>query len=1096
MGKVNGRLFGTILHPLGGVGIVLAVSLSLIFGWNGNLLAQNYTINPGGNNSGTTMDILDPKVGVNVTVPSASPSNNIVNIFENITEAEIQGFVGGFKNGQDSINNTININASGNVTGQVFGGLANNTNNAINNRVIVNTTSSDTGVWMNGSDIGGNVIGGGVVSGLAENNTVTLLNGTIEGNLVGGLTTLNGTVRNNTAIVDGTDANVTDVFGAQSYDTGILLENKVIIYNGTINNNIYGAALANATGTVANNSVTIYNATVEGNIFGGFNDNLSTANSTNVIGNKVVIHGGDFSGNITGGRSGSGQSDGNSVEIDDTTHNVSTIAADTNVYGGYSSNGSARSNSVIIHELADIFQADTIAGGYSESDPTGNVSDNKVDVTFVNVSNIYGGYAKSGNLTNNNVTVKKSEISGDVAAGYANIKGDVEGGYLFLEDTKVTGDIVGGYSGNGSARRNEVIVSDSDDVGNIYGGYSDNGTVSFNKVSFLNNSVSTGNVTGGHSELGEVFNNTVNIMGKEVGGDVIGGYSEKGIAKFNEVYVWSGQVNGSVMGGTSLDGAVEGNYVFASDVKVIGDIYGGYATNGASSNNTVVVSNTTFANLSGGYSSGHASDNKVLAYNINGTNVYGGYSQNGNATNNYVVLSDSANLTGLYGGRAASGDSYTGNTLFVNEYSNENSNIGKVANFQYYQFYLPASVADGFAALKATDIDLGATPVVDSIDVDAGAQIGFGDTIVLMSATNEIVGAENIDTDARYVGSYGYLFHYGYELGVEDDGHQLVAKVISSPSVTSHSKIVTETSAARLAFVNQAQDYLADKGISLAKARSATENGLGVFTGVSGGKNRYDTGSHVDLTGYNALIGVSMSNFFDQNRLTVGLFGELGYGSYDSFVPIPGAETAEAEGDVSYVGGGVLSRYDIQSSAGTLYLEGSARFGNAKADFMDKKNRFANRRVSFKTSGKYFGAHAGVGYDLRVAEDLGVDVYLKYLWNRQSGGKESVFGQKFSLDDADSSRVKAGARVNYNYSDSIRPYVGGAYIQETSGEADASVYGVSLPNASLKGSSALAELGVTLLSSDSFPISLDAGVQGYFGIRRGLSGTLDIKYEF
>jgi hypothetical protein len=42
----------------------------------------------------------------------------------------------------------------------------------------------------------------------------------------------------------------------------------------------------------------------------------------------------------------------------------------------------------------------------------------------------------------------------------------------------------------------------------------------------------------------------------------------------------------------------------------------------------------------------------------------------------------------------------------------------------------------------------------------------------------------------------------------------------------------------------------------------------------------------------------------------------------------------------------------------------------------------------------------------------------------------------------------------------------------------------------------MAELGINLMSDDTIPISLDAGVQGYFGIRRGMSGTLEVKYEF
>jgi outer membrane autotransporter protein len=151
---------------------------------------------------------------------------------------------------------------------------------------------------------------------------------------------------------------------------------------------------------------------------------------------------------------------------------------------------------------------------------------------------------------------------------------------------------------------------------------------------------------------------------------------------------------------------------------------------------------------------------------------------------------------------------------------------------------------------------------------------------------------------------------------------------------------------------------------------------------------------------------------------------------------------------------------------------------------------------NFKSSSTYVGAHVGTGYDMQVAEQTDVDVYFKYLWNRQSADNVHLMGATVKLEDATSSRIRTGARINYAYSDFIKPYIGGAYMYEFNGDTDATAFGINLPNADLKGSSAMAELGITLLNSDTIPISLDAGVQGYFGNRRGMSGSLDVKYEF
>ena len=42
----------------------------------------------------------------------------------------------------------------------------------------------------------------------------------------------------------------------------------------------------------------------------------------------------------------------------------------------------------------------------------------------------------------------------------------------------------------------------------------------------------------------------------------------------------------------------------------------------------------------------------------------------------------------------------------------------------------------------------------------------------------------------------------------------------------------------------------------------------------------------------------------------------------------------------------------------------------------------------------------------------------------------------------------------------------------------------------------LGELGVRLTSSKNLPMSFNLGVQGYVGKREGVTGSLQIKYEF
>ena len=48
----------------------------------------------------------------------------------------------------------------------------------------------------------------------------------------------------------------------------------------------------------------------------------------------------------------------------------------------------------------------------------------------------------------------------------------------------------------------------------------------------------------------------------------------------------------------------------------------------------------------------------------------------------------------------------------------------------------------------------------------------------------------------------------------------------------------------------------------------------------------------------------------------------------------------------------------------------------------------------------------------------------------------------------------------------------------------------------LKGGTGVGELGVTFKPSSDSGFALDLGVQGYVGVREGVTGTLQLKWEF
>jgi hypothetical protein len=48
----------------------------------------------------------------------------------------------------------------------------------------------------------------------------------------------------------------------------------------------------------------------------------------------------------------------------------------------------------------------------------------------------------------------------------------------------------------------------------------------------------------------------------------------------------------------------------------------------------------------------------------------------------------------------------------------------------------------------------------------------------------------------------------------------------------------------------------------------------------------------------------------------------------------------------------------------------------------------------------------------------------------------------------------------------------------------------------LNGDTGIGELGLVVAPSKGLPVSCDVGIQGYVGERQGVTGSLQIRYEF
>ncbi|GHT52660.1 hypothetical protein AGMMS49990_09270 [Endomicrobiia bacterium] len=96
-----------------------------------------------------------------------------------------------------------------------------------------------------------------------------------------------------------------------------------------------------------------------------------------------------------------------------------------------------------------------------------------------------------------------------------------------------------------------------------------------------------------------------------------------------------------------------------------------------------------------------------------------------------------------------------------------------------------------------------------------------------------------------------------------------------------------------------------------------------------------------------------------------------------------------------------------------------------------------------------------------------------------------------------SNKLKIGAKGTYTGA-IVKPYLRVCFEQELDGKVKAAIQDGAdklsgMSSSSSKGSTAIAELGA---SAKVWKLDVDLSGQGYIGKRKGITGTLKIKYTF
>ena len=320
--------------------------------------------------------------------------------------------IGGYvQNGNGAATGNSVIFNGGSVTENVYGGRSVN-GPAQNNSVTMTNGSAN---WL---------LGGYSDSGDASGNRVEVSGGTLSGGVNGGETTSGNATGNS---VDFSNVTATYVQGGYS-GSGSATGNSLALHSGTVQNNAFGGYVDSGSGEASDNSVTFNGGSVTNNIYGGMsaaglaqNNSVIMTNGSanwllggysangNVIGNSVNVSGGTLTG-VSGGESNSGSATGNIVSI-------SSGTVQSNVNGGFvaSGSGKATGNIVNISGNADLSTA-TVAGGISSSDAfTGNTLNKNSDAAVHiarNFASVNFGYSGNANIGELDSTPTGSALSG------------------------------------------------------------------------------------------------------------------------------------------------------------------------------------------------------------------------------------------------------------------------------------------------------------------------------------------------------------------------------------------------------------------------------------------------------------------------------------------------------------------------------------------------------------------------------------------------------------------------------------------------------------------------------------------------------------
>ena len=1030
--------------------------------------------------------------GGQVSSGEGDASSNTIEITDGTFSSTL---IGGFANGTGSADyNTVTING-GSFSSYIYGGYNQGTGDASYNTITISGDNISTG-----GIIGGYANG---TSGSAEYNTVIIDGVTTTSNIMGGYIANNksGSANYNTVIFYsgecGTDQKTLSIGAGVVYNyaqdfSASTDYNTVTIYDGTFNYNVWGGN-NKSLGEAVGNTVTIYGGTFSGTgtgVVAGNSDQLGYVSE-----NTLVIYGGTFSSDVYAGRSAlvsdfainNGLTDDTDDE-DEAYNNTVEIHGGTfskNVYGGYSNYGTAVSNSVTIDDST-----------VTVSDDNESVDGNTYGGGSASISgSVYGGYSESNSVSNNSVSISSATIGENVYGGYSGSSDATGNSVTLAGSAEVDGNVYGGYSGgSGDVSGNSLTVSGADNSAAT--------VVNFDTITFDLSDVEDGDTMLTLSSKTELENVSI-AVGESTSLDLL---STVTLVAGDSVTLNNFSVE-------SASGELSATYEYNNSAYLSGTLgYELYYTETAEGDEETVESGETYTSIQSLILT--TGDTLTVTEADFGTALTWGTAQIDLGSGKYVFTNTSASLSDfeidtdsflnvseaseLINAENADGttdlDVLTG---LANSYSYSlsdgaisitgtgstvSSSTGldyQISSISTMDFYITADTSTSEAMLTVESADLSGTAV--TAYADGGSYITEGYSVTLLEAGELIT-----DNETTYTGKAVEGASLEYDLTVEKVDDTIIAYVEdTTASMRKETKSITETRAGQAAMVNQGSDLISgimDAGASL----TLRPSGWAPFAAFSAGTYKYDTGSHVDIDGFNFAVGLMREFAGTNGTFTLGAAFQYGRGEYDSY-----AEGVNADGDSEYTGAALFAKHKWKSG---FYAEAGLSAGYSQTDYFSSE-LLTGTDVRYDVGSKYWGVQIGLGKEFALSSGDKLDVYGKYLYNELDSSSATLSsGETYDFDEVDSSRLRIGLRYTRALSETGSCYVGAAYQYQFDGDASAAYRGYSTLTPSLEGSSGMIELGVQFSPKKS-PVSLGLGMTGWVGTQQGVEGALKFKWD-